>query len=123
MSALQLHGWNPPLVRKYKVETKNYLGMKPVSFEFMLIYSYGGQNEGKGRYITGAQLKPTSVNVKWGYSLDVEFKLQSIVNQGSFENPVAGAVLMLDYKIKTVLQEQSQNKTFYINGAGQVTSY
>jgi len=123
ISAMQLHGWKAPISRKYKVTTKNYLGMKPASFEFMLIYSYGGQNRGSGRYITGAQIKPTSVDVKWGYKLDAKFYVQSIMNQGTEENPVAGATLMIDYKISTVLQDSTNNKTFFINGLGQVQTY
>ena len=116
--AMQLHDWQRPKVLKYRVSTRNYLGMKPASFDFLLIYSYGGQLNGKGRYITGAQIKPTKVDVAWGYNLDASFSVQSILNEGSSENPVAGAVLMIDYKINTVLMEKRDNKTFYINGNG-----
>lgn len=123
ISAMQLHGWRAPVVKKYRVSTKNYLGMKPASFDFMLIYSYGGQENGKGRYITGAQIKPTSVNVSWGYKLDAKFYVQSIMNQGTQENPVASAILMIDYNISTVLQSRSGNQTFFINGLGQAQAY
>ncbi len=123
ITAMELHGWRAPVVRKYRVATKNYLGMRPVSFEFMLIFSHGGQNQGKGMYITGAQIKPSSVDVKWGYRLDADFKVLSIMNQGSYEDPIAGAVLSIDYKVSTILQSQMHNKTFYINGLGEVTAY
>jgi len=121
--AMDMTNWRAPVVKKYKVQTKNYLGMSPASFEFMLIYSYGGQFEDKGRYITGAQIKTTRVNVKWGYSLDANFKLETIMNQGSSDEPVAGAVLAIDYKISTVLQEMRESKTFFVNGLGQTTEY
>ncbi len=123
ISAMDLSGWKIPKVKKFRVTTKNYLGMKPASFDFMLIFSYAGTNRGKGAYITGAQIKTTAVNVKWGYNLDANFKVQTIMNQGSWDNPVAGAVLMIDYKISTVLQEQQNNKTFYVNGLGEVKTY
>jgi hypothetical protein len=123
ITAFDLTNWNAPQVKKYKVVTKNYLGMTPASFEFMLIYTYGGKFNGKGSYIEGAQIKATKVNVKWGYSLDVNFSVQSIINQGSRLNPVAGAVLELDYSISTVLQEMQNSKTFFINGLGQTTEY
>jgi hypothetical protein len=123
VSAMELNNWNAPYARKYRVNTKNYLGMKPASFEFILIFSYGGDFDGKGKYITGAQLKPTNVNVKWGYSLDASFKVQSIMNAGSRENPVAAAVVSIDYKISTVLQENTSSKMFYINGLGKVQAY
>jgi hypothetical protein len=123
ISAMELSNWNAPFARKYRVNTKNYLGTTPASFEFILIFSHGGQHNGKGKYITGAQLKPTNVNVKWGYSLDASFKVQSIMNAGSKGSPVAAAVISIDYKISTVLQENSASKMFYINGNGQVQAY
>lgn len=123
IQAMELSNWNAPKVKKYSVRTRNYLGMTPASFDFMLIYSYGGKYRGKGAYITGAQIKPTSVNVAWGYSLDASFKVQSIMNQGSEANPVAGAVLMIDYRIKTVLMDRTNNASYFINGLGQTTTY
>ncbi len=123
VEAMELAGWKAPRVKKYRVRTKNYLGMSPASFDFMLIYSYGGSYRGQGAYITGAQIKPTAVNVKWGYSLDAAFKVQSIMNQGTEEAPIAGAVLMIDYRIKTVLQDRSNSSTYFINGLGETTAY
>lgn len=123
IQAMELAGWRAPKVKKYSVRARNYLGMTPASFDFMLMYSYGGKYRGKGAYITGAQIKPTSVNVAWGYSLDANFKVQSIVNQGSDANPVAGAVLMIDYRIKTVLMDRTNNASYFINGRGQTTTY
>jgi hypothetical protein len=123
VQAFEMSNWKAPRARKYRVSTQNYLGMTPASFDFMLIYSYGGKYRGTGAYITGAQIKPVAVNVKWGYSLNADFKVQSIMNQGSESNPVAGAVLMIDYKISTVLQDSSGNATFHINGLGQTTTY
>lgn len=120
---LRMSNWSAPKVRKYKVVAKNYLGMRPVSFVFMLIFSYGGKMDEKGFYLTGAQIKPTDVQVGWGYSLDASFKVQSIVNQGSAEDPVAGAVLMIDYTIKTVMKESRQNRSFFVNGLGHTQSY
>lgn len=123
IAAMELAGWRAPRVQKYRVKTKNYLGMTPASFDFMLIYSYGGSYRGAGAYITGAQIKPTAVDVKWGYKLDASFKVQSIMNQGTDAKPIAGAVLMIDYRISTVLQDRSDNKTFFVNGLGQTTTY
>ncbi len=121
--AMQMAGWRAPTVKKYRVKTQNYLGMAPASFDFMLIYSYGGQYRGVGRYITGAQIKTTKVNVKWGYTLDANFSLTTITNEGTDSSPVAGAILSMKYTISTVLQEYGEDKTFYINGKGETTAY
>jgi hypothetical protein len=123
VDAFYLENWKAPKSQKFRVITKNYLGMTPASFEFMLIYTYGGSLNGKGKYLTGAQIKPTAVDVKWGYKLDASFKVQSIMNQGTNEDPVAAAVLMIDYRIWTILQDTSHNKTFFVNGKGQASAY
>ena len=123
IAAYDLTNWKVPKAKKYKVVTTNYLGMRPASFEFMLIYTYGGDYQGKGKYISSAQIKPTAVNLKWGYDLNVNFSVQSITNQGSTEDPIAGAVLELSYKISNVLQEVQNSKTFYINGLGLTKEY
>lgn len=123
VDAMYLSNWKMPKVKKFRVEARNYLGMTPVSFEFMMIFTPGGKYNGKGAYLTGTQIKPTTVDVSWGYSVDATFKVQSIVNQGSVESPVAGAVLMIDYTIKTVLKESRNTRTFFVNGNGQAQAY
>ncbi len=123
VAAFDLTDWKKPIAKKYRVKTQNYLGMSPATFEFMIIFTYGGKLDGKGAYITGAQIKPTLVDVKWGYELNANFKVQTIMNQGKKDNPIAAAVLMIDYKISTVLQERSSSKMFHINGLGAMSAY
>jgi hypothetical protein len=123
VDAFSLSDWSEPVVKKYRIRAKNYLGMSPATFEFILIFTPGGRFEGKGYYITGAQIKPTKMDVKWGYTLNAEFKVQSIMNAGSSKNPIAAAVLAIDYTISTVLQENTASRLFYINGLGKVKAY
>lgn len=123
IDAFYLENWKMPKARKYKVICKNGFGMKTISFEFMLLFTYGGSYNGKGAYITGAEVASTDVQVAWGYSLDANFKVQSIVNQGTTANPIAAAVLQIDYKIATVLKESRSSKKFMINGLGQSQAY
>lgn len=123
IDGIDLQGWRMPKVKKFRYEVKNYMNIKPVVIEFMLIFSYGGNQDGVGKYISGAQVKPTFVDVKWGYKLDVNYKVQSIMNQGSSSNPIAAAVLMFDFNVKTFLQDRIVNETFFINGNGNVSVY
>ncbi|MBD64287.1 MAG: hypothetical protein CME62_03720 [Halobacteriovoraceae bacterium] len=123
ISAMQLHGWRAPKAKTYRMYVKNYMGVKTASMDVMLIFSYGGQNNGSGRFITGAMIKPVKVDVKWGYTLNANFKLDSIMNQGTVDNPVAGGLLTLDYSINTVLQSTNDSYTFFINGMGKVIKY
>lgn len=118
VNAEDLSHWSAPVVKKYRVEFKNLYGIQTAAFSMMLFYSHSGTDQGKGRYITGAQIKPYDVNLLWGYNLDVSFKLQSVLNLGTHEQPVAGAVLALDYKVSTVLQTRKSSENFFITGLG-----
>lgn len=123
VDAFMLENWKMPKAQKYRVSAKNGFGMNVISFDFMLIYTYGGKYNGKGAYITGAEVSPTQVDVAWGYNLDASMKVQSIFNQGTTANPVAAAVLEINYTIKTVLKESRSTKKFMINGRGQSQAY
>jgi hypothetical protein len=123
IDAFDLENWKMPKSKKFRVVAKNGFGMKTIKFDFMLLFTYGGSYNGKGAYITGAEVSSTDVSVSWGYSLDADFKVQSIVNQGSRDNPIAAAVLQIDYKMSTVLKESRSSKKFMINGLGQVRAY
>lgn len=120
IGAMNLQGWNEPVVKRYKFEFTNYIGVTPVTLEYMVIFTPGGNYNGIGKYITGAQIKPTRVDVKWGYSLDVTYQLQSVMNVGSHLSPVAGAVLMFDFHVKTLIQSTTQNQSYLIDGNGRV---
>lgn len=121
--AFSLTDWRSPVSNKYRVVMRNRMGMTPVMLEFMLIFAYGGQLDGKGRYLTGAHIRPTRVEVAWGYSFDASFKLESVVNQGSQDFPIAGALLSLDYTVKTLVKESQFSKLYYINGAGEAKAH
>lgn len=115
--------WSRPSTRTYSVAYKNGFNMSVVSFKFTLIFSYGGQYQGAGKYITAAQIIPSDVQVAWGYNVSANMTLDGIFNHGSIENPVAGANLRLNYKINTVVKAEERNIVFYIGGDGQVRIY
>jgi hypothetical protein len=123
VDAFQLENWKMPAAKKYRVTAKNLYGMQTIKFEFLMIFTYGGQYRGKGAYITGAEVSPTEVEVAWGYNLDASFKVQSISNQGTSTSPVAAAVIQINYTIKTILKESRSAMKFMINGNGQSQAY
>ncbi len=120
---MKLAHWSQPKTMTYQVNFKNYMGMTPVSFKYMLIFSHSGSYKGKGKYLTGAQVMPLNVDVAWGYDFDATMQLNSIVNHGSEKDAVAGALLVLNYKVGTALKKSETNATFYINGAGEAKRY
>lgn len=122
MKALDLSNWQEPKVKKYRLKVKNYLGFTTVDFRWKIIFNYGGQLGETGAYITGAFIKPEHVKVLYGYDLNVTYKLQSISNVGTQENPIAQAVIDLDYKFGSFAQQTVQSKSYLINGEGKIKS-
>lgn len=120
MSALEMTSWKAPVVKKFRIKTKNYLGATTVDFGWKVVFSYGGQLNEKGAFITGAFVKPEHVKVLFGYDLTVSYKLQSISNMGSSEYPIAQAVIDLDFKIETVLQTTMKSQSYLITGQGNI---
>ena len=123
ISALDLEFWQVPRSKKFKVVATNGFGFSMISFEFLVIFAYGGSHNGKGKYITGAEISATDVTVGWGYDLDANFKLQSIFNTGSNDDPVAAAILEISYTMKTVIKEARSTKKFLVDGLGQIKAY
>jgi hypothetical protein len=119
----ETEGWSIPKMKKYRVEYENKFGSTVILFEYKLLFSYGGRYQGKGKYIMGAQIVPTRLEVSYGFSLDSSFKLQSIQNHGSVNQPLAGALLNLQYKGGSMIKKFEENIMMHITGDGRVQMY
>jgi hypothetical protein len=115
--------WSLPEMRKFSVSYKNGFGMKVVTFKFTLIFVHSGKYNGKGKYITAAQIIPSTVTASWGFNVSATMKLDAIMNHGSVADPVAGAMLLLTYKVSTLVKAEENNVSFYIGGDGRVKMY
>ncbi len=114
----QLTGWQAPTSKRYEWSIKNLYGMNVVTLRYRLMYTPGGHLDGRGRYLQAVTIVPEYVYVAWGYSLDVTASTPSITNAGTLENPVAGAELMIDATVKTVLNTAQMTASYYVRGDG-----
>ena len=110
--------WSSPRKNTYEITYKNYFGMEVVKYRYSVIFSYGGSYKGKGAYLTAAQIIPESVNTLYGYTFSATMKLNGITNHGTKENPIAGAIMAMEYTVETVLQASLQNDSYHITGRG-----
>lgn len=120
VSAMELEGWRMPVSRTLTINYKNVYGMTMASLQYKLIFAYGGSFNGRGAYITNAQLVPAEVYAFYGVDFNVEMRLSGITNQGSRANPVAGAMLQIHYKAATFMNTRERNDTYQITGLGAV---
>ncbi|GIQ82523.1 hypothetical protein KIPB_003680 [Kipferlia bialata] len=87
----QLEYWSPPVSVGYKAEWKNELGLHICDFEWALMYTYGGEYNDAGQYLSHVTIEPKHVNLDWGYSANVQVTIPADpVNLGSTESPIAG---------------------------------
>lgn len=120
IDALDLDGWKMPISRTVTVNFKNLVGMAMAGIEYKVIFSYGGRYNGKGAYITNAQIIPSKAHAHYGVDFDVKMKLSGLTNHGSRANPVAGAMLQIQYKASTVMSNVERSDTYQITGRGQI---
>lgn len=115
--------WRLPVKRTFVAKFVNPYRMNVIVFRYSVIYSYGGSYNGKGSYLTSTQIVPEYVSTMFGFDFTATMKLGGIQNQGSKENPVAGATLLMEYTAKSVVKAISVVDTFYVNGRGAFKKY
>lgn len=114
----ETENWTAPRRNTYEITYKNLYGMAVVVFRYSVIYSYGGTYKGKGAYITSAIIVPESIKTSFGFDFSATMKLSGLMNHGTKENPVAGAILAMEYTVETFLQASLQTDSYHITGRG-----
>jgi hypothetical protein len=115
---LDTETWSMPTKRTYSLILRNTYNIAVITFRYSVMYSYRGSYNGKGAYLTAAQIQPEYVNVLWGFDFSATMKLAGIQNQGSRDNPVAAATLLMQYTASNVLNSRTMVDTFFITGRG-----
>ncbi len=115
---MDTESWSMPQKRTFQMGLKNLYGIEVITFRYSVMYSYNGSYDGKGKYLTAAQIQPDYVNVLWGFDFSATMKLSGIQNQGSRQNPIAAATLRIEYTASNVLNSRTIGDTFFITGTG-----
>lgn len=114
----ETENWTIPRKNTYEITYKNLYGMEVVKFRYSVIFSYGGTYQGKGAYITAAQIVPESIKTSYGFTFSAHMKLNGIQNHGTKESPVAGAIMAMQYTVETFLQASLETDSYHITGKG-----
>ncbi|MBA2403935.1 MAG: hypothetical protein H0V66_04120 [Bdellovibrionales bacterium] len=114
----ETENWTIPRKNTYVISYKNLYGMEVVKFRYSVIYSYGGTYKGKGAYITAAMIVPESIMTSFGFTFSATMKLNGIMNHGTKENPVAGAIMAMEYTVETFLQASLESDSYHVTGRG-----
>lgn len=115
-----MSGWNMPVSKSYRVSYKNGFGAEVIGFTYTVLMQGGGQYEGSGNYLGGVQVVASNISVAWGFEFNANSTFLSAMNLGTVESPVAGAMLRIDYKAKSILKEIVSSEVFTVNGLGVI---
>ena len=113
-------GWSIPMTKHYKITYSNGLGSDVVSFVYSITYQYGGEHEGKGKYLTGIRASARNITISWGFDLDASSQLIQISNVGTTSNVIAGATVEMSYTVKNWTRQITTNESFFISGDGKL---
>lgn len=117
-SPVELSSWQFPMVKEFLVVLKSKAGMEMIRFNYRVVYSYGGQFDSKGLFLSGITVEPKQVKVAWGYELNVTGQVVNVSNMGTIEDPLVGAEVRVTWGVKTKLQETKSSHRYYVRGDG-----
>ncbi len=115
----QLSGWDTPAATVYGFVAKNAYGGKMIDVKYAVTRTTGGGFKGKGRYLTGVTVDPLRVEVGWGYRFTMTAEAPSVTNADKTgENPLAGMMVNLKWRIQTPLKDAQGTGVYYVRGDG-----
>ena len=94
----------------------NPYGMTVYDVTLTTVHQFGGQYEGKGRYLETVSVIPSNLSVLWGYTVDYKVTSVSALNVGTTLNPVSSLALRAKFKVSTVIQSNETNTVYQFRG-------
>lgn len=117
---METENWSRyPRVKGYQITYRNLYNIAVVTFRFKVMWGYGGSYNGKGAYISGAQIVPEA-DVLWGFDFNATMKVGGVQNIGTRANPVASATLLIEHNVSNILRSTTQVSTIVIDGKGKM---
>lgn len=120
---LEIENTRMPVKKTYEVVYENLYGIDVVTFRYSIMWAYGGSYDGKGAYLSHIQIIPEFVRTLFGYDFTATMKLGGIQNMSTRANPVAGATILLEYTVSTVMVANNETEQFFVNGVGGYKKY
>jgi hypothetical protein len=119
----QMENWKGPAARTFHVRAENLYGMTVVDIEYTIAFNYGGQLGGHGAFLANATVIPNLKTLVWGFQVDSEVEVGSVVNTGTKLDPRPGVELQVKWKIQprlVPLKVLSATESFFIRGDGTI---
>jgi hypothetical protein len=115
-SSAALAGFSDIETRSVRLWGTNGFGITVYDVTLTTVHQYGGNYNGKGKYLETVTILPSNVNVLWGYTVNYTVDNVSVLNGGSSEDPIAMISLQAKFKVETVLQTTEVNTVYQFRG-------
>jgi len=118
-----LEGFSMPVEKNFTAKVMNGAGKEVVNFTYKVLYSFGGSYNGIGKYLTNVMIVPGSIRTLFGWDFSASMTLNGIMNHGSKDAPVAGAMLSLKYQMNSWSAAFERNDTIHVTGNGELKNH
>ena len=120
---LSMEGFSFPEERSYVAKVKNAVGKEVVTFSYKVIFSHSGSFNGKGKYLTNVMVVPGAVKTSFGWDFSATMRLSGVMNHGTKDEPVAGALVAIKYTVTSWSAAFERNDTIHVSGKGDVRNF
>lgn len=116
----ELQGWSKPKSYLLSFYFENLYGIDVIRVSYQVTYVYGGNYNGKGKYLAAVWAIPVNVDVMWGFNFNMQAYVpdQTIVNVGTSKNPIAALQLKVSWSASSILRQIDGTSVYYIQGDG-----
>jgi hypothetical protein len=116
----QLQGWQAPALKVYNVQIVNGYGVPVVDVRLKVSALWGGNVDGRGKYLADVTVIPTKVDVSWGWDLDLWTENSDPVNSGTTQDPLAAFNFVVRFKTSSWFQDKNGAQDFFVTGDGKI---
>lgn len=100
----------------YRMSGKNGWGVTVYDLTFTVVHQYGGQFEGKGRFLESVSIIPSHLDVMWGYTVNFDVGSIRTTNAGTAADPIGSIIMGMKFKVSTVIQSSETNILCHFRG-------
>ena len=117
----ELSGWSMPVKKVYHIKFYSKItGKVAGGFDYRIVYQYGGNYQGKGKYIGQISVNADKITLRTDRGLNIRTELLPPLNMGTVEDPVAGVQLLVNFNTNTTLGYLQGSKQYYLSGNGEI---
>lgn len=115
-----LAGWKNAARGPITLSMINGFNSETVHIDFKWSNTYNGNYNGVGKYVTQAGPSLSTVDVSWGYNVDIDVRAFSPLNIGTADDPIAQIDIGIQCRVSTILNDIIKNYRARFKGTGEI---